>query len=112
MRAITVNFWQNLGTKTPGAQCSLTGNVTKIGRQVLTVDEQLTKITPGNITIEVQDPGDVIWAFIQNNLTISSGLLPPYIQLLVGGAQVFLGLVDPSQLVRHLSSSTHRSMPP
>lgn len=107
MRAITVNFWQNLGTLVSGAQCALTGNVTKVGEQVLTVDDQLTKIAPGDLTVEVADPGDLIWSFIQNSLVSSSGLLPPYLQMLVGGSQVYLGQVDPSRIVRHLSGSTH-----
>ena len=107
MRTITCNLWQNTGSIGAGNQQVLSSNLVKIGTQEATVDDQLTKITPGEITVEVSDPTDTIWAFIQSQLTISSGLLPPFLQLLVGGTQVFLGIVDPSRIVRHLAVDAH-----
>jgi hypothetical protein len=113
MRAVTATLYQNLGQPAPGqnatfgAGCVLTGIIVKVGKQTLTVDEQLTKITPGELTLEVIDATDAVWTFIQDTLATSQGLLPPWLQLSVGGVQKFIGLVDPARMVQHLAADIH-----
>lgn len=107
MRTITANLFQNTGSAILGSQVTLSTSLVKVGTRDLQVDEQLTKINPSELTVEVQDPTDAIWTFIQTELATSQGLLPPWLQLVVGGSQVFLGIVDPSRIIRHLSASTH-----
>lgn len=168
LRSIVVNLWQNLGTGIPGNTIPFTGNVSSMSSLDQEVDEELTKVAIGEMTIEVVDPGDVIWAFVQSQLPLpepwyastsygaevqvtnggnlyicltagisagsggptgtgstitdgtvvwsyvsagapaATGLLPPYLQLVVGGQVKFTGILDPSRIVRHLASDQHR----
>ena len=107
MRSALCTIWQNLGTTEVGASCSVSTTLVKIGSLDQTIDEQLTKLQPGDLTIELADPDDSIWAFIQTQLAISGGLLPPWIRLTVGGDQKFIGTINPAHIVRHLASGTH-----
>jgi len=106
MRPVVANLWQNLGVPSPGASVVVSTHLVSVGVQEQSVDDQLTLMSPGEITVELADPDDSIWAFIQTQLTSGSNLLPPYLQLIVDGSQVFLGTVDPSRIVRHLSATT------
>ena len=111
MRAITCVLWQNLGTGAIGNTLSVFGTVTRLGVVSQVIDEQLTKVKAGEITVEVNDPTGAIWTFVQTELALNTaqavGLLPPYLQLLVAGQQVFLGIVDPSRIVYHQSADVN-----
>lgn len=96
-----------MGSLASGKQADISTNLVDIGVLQSKVDDQLSKVTPGEITVKLQDPGDLIWTFIKGQLAISGGLLPPFLQLQVGGNQVFLGIVDPSRIVRHLATDDH-----
>lgn len=108
MRAITCNLYQNLGTTTPGALCAMASGVIEeladISQDVDGSNGGLTKVTPGEVNVRVLDVDGSIWDFIQNELEISTGLLPPWLEVYVGGERKFLGLVDPSRLVRSTSA--------
>lgn len=109
MRAIVCTLWQNLGTIGAGASNTISTKLVKIGTLESSIDDQLTKMQPGDLTVELIDPDDSIWTFIQTQLALTNpnGLLPPWLQLSVGGVQMFLGTVDPSKIVRHLASDKH-----
>jgi len=107
LRPIVCNLFQNVGSPAAGNQAVLSSKVVKLGTHDLAVDDQLTKIQPGEMTVEVMDPDDSVWAFLQSQLAISGGLLPPFLQIQVGGVQRFLGIVDPSRIVRHLAVDAH-----
>ena len=110
MRKIFATLMQNTGTGTPGNYMSVgVGQILSLGSSSWSLDEgtQLTKVSAGDFTIELDDPNDSIWTFITNNLNITGGLLPPYLQLLVDGQQTFLGIIDPSRMVQHQDGSTH-----
>lgn len=101
MRTITGTLYQNTGTGILGASLSLAGRHISIGALVSTVDDQLTKIKPGDVTFTVEDGDQAVWTFIQTAISITSGLLPPFIQLVVGGSVRFLGIIAPSRLTRN-----------
>ena len=107
MRAFVATLWQNTGTLAAGNYNTVSTHLVKVGTLDNTLDEELTKMQPGDMTVELEDPDDSIWAFIQTQLAIQGGLLPPWLQLLVGGTQRFLGTVDPSRIVRHLAGDKH-----
>ena len=107
MRPIVCTLWQNTGSVTTGNSNVVSTSLVKMGALDNTIDQQLTKMQPGDLTVELIDPDDSIWAFIQTQLAITNGLLPPWLQLTVGGVQKFLGTVDPSRLIRHLAADRH-----
>ena len=51
MRSALCTIWQNLGTTEVGASCSVSTTLVKIGSLDQTIDEQLTKLQPGDLTI-------------------------------------------------------------
>jgi len=102
---------QNNGT-------GLTGNALNISATLKTISplrqeidtEKLCKIQQSEITVEIADPDDSIWAFIQTCLTVTTpnpGVYRPYLVVYVGGTQVFTGLVQLEGMVRHQASDTH-----
>lgn len=107
MISIVANLWQNTGTPAAGQEKVLTGNLVKLGDRSLGIDDQLTKIQAGELTVEIQDPDDSIWDWIQSQLAIETGLLPPWLEILVEGNTEFLGIVDPSRVVHHTASDQH-----
>ena len=101
MRSIQINLWQNTGTRTPGALKVLSGQVKDLADLTEQVDgrNSLTKVTPGNLTCKVLDPDGSIETFLQTQLATAKGLLPPWLELYVGGERKFLGTADPSRIV-------------
>lgn len=167
MRPVTCYIYQNNGTTTPGNLCTVTnGYIEDLAEKSQQVDgkNNLTKVTPGDMTVKIIDPDGYIWRFVQEQLTLitgittwdagwtyavgntvmndgnayqcltagiadptgtgptgtatsgivdntcvwgyiqPSGLLPPWIEIFVGGTRVFLGNIDPSRLVLHQSA--------
>ncbi len=101
-RLITAIIQENAATASSVINAvSLTGLVTRVGRVVQTVDEQLTKIANGELTVEIIDPGDAIWTFINDSLETSNGMIPPWLFLQVAGVTKFCGLIDPARAVQH-----------
>ena len=107
MRTIVANIFQNNGTTSFGKEYIISTNIISIDRLGFEVDSNLTKLTPGAITIKVADTNDVIWNFLQTQLSIAGGTLPPFIQLVVGGTQVFIGVIDLSNIQQHLAADDH-----
>lgn len=108
MREISITLTQNINSTLPGDVLSITENVmAKMGNTSWSVDEQLGKVSPGDMTIEVIDPDDIIWDFINTSLAVNNSSLPPFLQVSVGGATLFTGTVDPSRIVRHLAADQH-----
>lgn len=106
MRSLVATITQNVPTGGANVM-SMTGLLAKFGVFSQQVDEQLTKITSGEITIEVADTRDKAWTFINNSLETGNGMLPPWLTLQVGGNVVFVGLIDPARVVQHQDSTTH-----
>lgn len=110
MRQIFITLFQNIGTGVLGNQLGLSSYpVIKVGSISWQIDQgdQLTRCTAGDLTVEILDFDDSAWAFIQGSLTTSGALLPPYLQMLVDGQQVFLGIINPSKIIQHLASNQH-----
>lgn len=106
MREIVVNLYQNLGTGALGTQMSLSEHLIKLGDISQSIDEDLTKISHGDLTIEVEDFDGSVWAFIQSGLSSDLGFLPPFLTLDVGGVRAFTGIVNPSELRRNRGPRT------
>ena len=98
VRVIAASLWQNLGTGEPGASLDLSGRMISVGQLSWSADEQLTKVSPGDLTLKVEDNDGAAWTFIQDSLTITGGLLPPFILVDVDGERRFLGVVNPKGL--------------
>ena len=111
MRNIVITLIQNLGNGTFSPNMITVSNyqVISAGSLSWSIDEgtQLARATPGDITVTIADPLETVWAFVQSSLAITNGLYPPYLIITVDGTQAFLGIVDPSRIVRHLASDTH-----
>lgn len=109
MRPITIRIWQNLGTAIPGDVQVISAQVEDLAELSRQVDGKmnLTKVTPGDLICKVLDPDGAIWTFIQTKLAISTGLLPPWLEMYVADTRMFLGTVDPTRLINHRSSGDY-----
>lgn len=93
-RVITVLLIQNTGTPEGGPELDISQFVTSLGEVSWSVDEQLTKLSLGSLSISAtDDEAGTVTSFIENSLESTYGLLPPWIILLVDGVQKFIGLV-------------------
>jgi hypothetical protein len=97
-RAISASLWQNLGTGQPGSSFSLAGRTIGVGKLSRSADEQLTKVTPADLTLKVEDNDGGLWTFLKDQISIAGGLLPPYLLVDVDGTRRFLGVVNPKGL--------------
>lgn len=104
LRVVAASLWQNLGTGEPGASLDLSGRMVSVGQLSWSADEQLTKVSPGDLTLKVEDNDGAVWTFIQDSLAITSGLLPPFILVDVDGERRFLGAVNPKGLRREVKT--------
>jgi hypothetical protein len=95
----------NAATNAATTSVSISRNLLKVGALQQQVDEQLTKVAPGELTIEIKDPNDLIWIFINEDLESNNGVIPPWVFLTVDGILKFCGLLDPSRMVQHISGS-------
>lgn len=98
LRTITASLWQNLGTGQPGASFDLGGRMISLGQLSWSADERLTKVSPGDITLKIEDNDGALWTFLQDQIGISTGLLPPWLLVDVDGVRRFLGVVNPKGL--------------
>ena len=98
VRAIQASLWQNLGTGEPGASFDMVGRMISVGTLSWAADEQLTKVSPGDLTLKIEDNDGALLAFLQDQIAITSGLLPPFLLVDVDGTRRFLGVVNPKGL--------------
>lgn len=102
MRKIECLLIQNKGDGSLGDYLTFSSdtNITEISNLSYNVEKELTKVSPGNITLSVVDFDDSIWTFIKDNLDISSsswnGLLPPFLVVNVDSEKRFVGIINPS----------------
>lgn len=98
MRPIIATVYQNLGRIQEAANSfSLADRQVSVGTISYSVDEHLTKVIPGDMTLKVADHDATFWAFIQNDIQVSTGLLPAFVTLDVDGEREFLGIVEPDK---------------
>lgn len=102
MRAIDVTLYQNTGDMTVGNSFSCSGHVVTVGSLSHDVDEQLTKVVPGDLTLTIEDHDESLWTWLQNSIGVATGLLPPFVLLDVGGERRFLGIIQPDKMSRPL----------
>lgn len=101
MIPIVATLYRNNGSAAPDLSLSLTASVTKLGDRSQGVDDQLTVIQAGELTVELLDEDGSLWTWISSQLAVSNGLLPPWLEIQVAGQLFFLGVVDPSRIVSH-----------
>lgn len=100
MRSMDLSFFQNTGDTTVGNTLVLTGRLVSVGEISHTVDDQLTKVIPGDLTITVEDFDEALWTFLQTSIQVSTGVLPPFVLLSVAGTRKFLGIVQLDKIGR------------
>ena len=94
-RVIQVVLKQNTGnTGVDGTELDISAYLLTLGNLSWSVDENLTKLSLGNLSITTtDDTSSTVWNFILNSLVSGEGLLPPWLILNVDGAQRFIGVV-------------------
>ena len=94
-RQIEVILQQNNGNPaSPGTELDVSNYLLSLGNISWSVDENLTKLSIGNLSISLtDDTSNTVWTFINTGLTSTSGLLPPWLILNVDGVQRFIGLI-------------------
>ena len=109
MRTLLATLYQNNGTGIPGNSIAVSGQVEDLGVFTQQVDGKmnLTTVKPGELTLKVLDPTGAIWVFIQTQLAISTGTLPPWLLLYVNGVRMFLGNVDLSRCKQRKAASDY-----
>lgn len=98
VRTINASLWQNLGTGQLGASFDMAGRLISVGQLSWSADERLTKVSPGDITLQIEDNDGALWTFVQDQIAITTGLLPPFLLVDVDGVRRFLGVVNPKGL--------------
>lgn len=99
MRALTVTLVQNVASTVIGSQLDLTGKIADLAEISWEIDEMLTKVVPGDLTMKIWDEDGAVWAWLQANLTCTDpistlpAMFPPFIQVAAAGVPVFLGIV-------------------
>ncbi len=109
MRAYTITLYVNDGTANRGSSNSIGANLADMGSLSWSLDEQLTKATPGDLTLKLWDEDGSLWTWLdtQLNTTIAGAaqLFPPWIVVTFAGTTVFLGLVDPAGVQRDIKTN-------
>jgi hypothetical protein len=100
VRALTVILQQNLGTgsTTTPATRDISAHLIDVGSINYEVDKELTKLTPGDVTLQVEDHDGAIWLWINTQIQMAGALWPPIVTLDVGGVRRFCGNIDPSAM--------------
>lgn len=108
LRSISLRLFANTGTEEIGDSITLTGKIVKAGTLQHSVDAQLTKITPGDVSFEVEDFDEAVWTFCQEKLAANDGFRPAFAILETDEASTrrFAGIVDPSRITRDQAERT------
>lgn len=104
MRAITVTIYPNDGMSSALVGLSVSANLANLGQVSWAIDQNLTKVTPGNLSLKVWDEDGAVWAWVQNSIQTTVGsvsqLFPPWVVLTVSGVDRFLGILDVGSVKR------------
>lgn len=100
MRDITALLAANIGDGTLGATLDISEHLIEVGAFVGTVDQELTKITPGDHTLKIEDHDGAIWAWLDTEIQGTGRLYPPFLAVSVAGVRRFYGTIDPSRISR------------
>lgn len=99
-RVFTLTLAQNCGDGSLGETLDLSGLVSKFGPLSWEVDEQLTKLSPGEFAPEILDYDGAVWAWLQTQTPVEGALYPPFLVLDVDGVRAFTGIVRPENVTR------------
>lgn len=99
-RVFTLTLAQNCGDGSLGETLDLSGLVSKLGPLSWEVDEQLTKLSPGEFAPEILDYDGTVWAWLQTQTPVDGALFPPFLALDVDGERMFTGVVRPENVTR------------
>ena len=109
MRTYTVTLYANDGTSYRGASNAITAKVAEMGSLSWSLDEQLTKATPGDLTLKIWDEDGAVWTWLESNLgsteagTGKAQLFPPWIVVTTEtSTPQFIGTVDPAGMSRDI----------
>jgi hypothetical protein len=99
-RVITVVIRQNTGDSTDsGAELDISGFLTSVGEVSWTVDENLTKLDIGNMSLTVSDDETgTVWNFLRDSIAVGGSILPPWCYLTVDGVMTFIGIIKESPI--------------
>jgi hypothetical protein len=100
MRTFSVTLAQNLGTGKLGTTIDVTHARVDLGSWRFEADKELTKLTPGDMTVRLADVDGSIWTWIKTQTQNGSDLLPIWLTVDVDGARGFTGLARPDQITR------------
>lgn len=94
-RTVQAILKQNTGnTGVDGSELDISGYILTLGNLSWSVDENLTKLSLGNLSITTtDDDSSTVWSFLLASLTSGEGLLPPWLFLLIDGVQRFAGII-------------------
>lgn len=107
-RPLTVTLYANDGTTNLVTSQSVESRIVTLGRIGWAIDDQLTKIQPSDLTLQIADDDEAVWTWLQTQLqTINAGgdqqLFPPWLVVYQAGEDVFTGLIDLTSLRRDMS---------
>jgi len=110
MRAITVTFYVNDGTGVLGSSNNVSAELADMGEFSWSLDDQLTKVTPGDLNVTVFDEDGSVWTWFDTQVSTTynskSQLFPPWVVVTVAGATIFTGVVDLASVRRNLKEYT------
>jgi len=95
--------WEQLDdndTLLNGISFDLTPYVINIGSVQWEADKELTKISPGSLSVRIADHDEKLWKWLEKQVLSVNGALPPFIYYDVGSTRHFLGIVPLNQCER------------
>ena len=74
-----IGLMSNDGKGGEGDMYELTPHLTEIGSIQWEVDKQLTRMSPGTMTLSIADPQELLWKWLERQVFAKDGALPPWL---------------------------------
>ncbi len=104
MRTFAVTLTANTNSVEAGPSLSLSSSLVEIGAWSREVEKELTKVSPSEQTLKINDADGSVWAWIQAQLAVNGAteaLYPPWLTIDIDGLRWFTGVVYPRQIQRN-----------
>lgn len=100
MRTVSAILAANAGDGSTGATLDISAHLIDPSGFRQEVDQELTKITPGDHSLKIEDHDGAIWAWLDTEIQGTGRLYPPFLAVSVAGVCRFYGTIDPSRISR------------
>lgn len=105
-RQLQVAIVQNLGNGNTGNMLDVSDYLEDIGNVQFDLDKTLNKVAIGSISIRLfDDTIGTVWSFLENQISVSNGIYPPFLIILLGGEPKYYGVIDLKNIQKSVSGT-------